>query len=299
MILDFYGVDELCEAKRQLMSDVISLNLDIDLPHIPERRDGDSKAVRIVDDLFTAITFLDENLKISDLPCYAADSPDAMPSPRLYEGDLSILMKVIEKMQNEIKELNIAMAAVAKDIRDRPNGQATQQSTRTVTNSDTHTGVWAGTRARNPPSDGVLMTSQDSRQLLGHPRPVVHERSTHNWASAAVESTPIPTCSRYSVLAAATDDDDDDDDDTNLFMEVKSRRSAKRPRHSPTQLKQQQQLADSQPQRETQQQIQGGQRRRGRVMLTGKCGSSSNQRFAAAKKIVKKPSSVLITLLHR
>jgi len=46
MILDFYGVDELCEAKRQLMSDVISLNLDIALPHIRERRDGDSKAVR-------------------------------------------------------------------------------------------------------------------------------------------------------------------------------------------------------------------------------------------------------------
>jgi len=43
---------------------------------------------------------------------------------------------------------------------------------------DAHTGVWAGTQARNPPSDGVLMTTQDSRQLLGHPRPVVHERST-------------------------------------------------------------------------------------------------------------------------
>ena len=71
------------------------------------------------------MTFLDEHLKVGDLPCYATDSPDAMPSPILYEGDLSILIKVIERMQNKIKELNIAVAAIAKDIRDKPNGQAT------------------------------------------------------------------------------------------------------------------------------------------------------------------------------
>ena len=80
MILDFYGVDELCRAQYQLMMDVTSMNLDITLSNVPERRDGDSKTVRIVDDLFTMLTFLDENLK---LPCYVADSPDAMPSSRL------------------------------------------------------------------------------------------------------------------------------------------------------------------------------------------------------------------------
>jgi len=52
IILDFYGVDELYAAKQQLMSDITGMNLDIDLPHIPEHRDGDSKAARIDDDLF-------------------------------------------------------------------------------------------------------------------------------------------------------------------------------------------------------------------------------------------------------
>ena len=100
MLLDFYGVDELYGAKQQLMSDITGMNLDIDLPHIPERRDGDSKAVRIVDALFTMLTFLDESLNVT---CYVADSPDAMPSSRLYEGDLSVLMRVIERMENEIR----------------------------------------------------------------------------------------------------------------------------------------------------------------------------------------------------
>jgi len=168
MILDFYGVDER-RVKYQLMTDVTSMNLYITLPHIPERRDGDSKAVRIVDDLFTMLTFLDENLKLSQLPCYVADSPDAMPSSRLYEGDLSVLMKVIERMENEIKQLNLALAAIAKDIRDTPNDQATQRSTRTAVKSDVYATTEPRTVVRNLPStcggiNDVLMTSRDSRQ---------------------------------------------------------------------------------------------------------------------------------------
>jgi len=57
---------------------------------------------------------------------------------------------------------------------------------------------------------------------------------------------------------------------------------------------QQQQQAGStnhQLQSQTQQQIQAGQRGgRGRVMLTGKCGSR-DQRFVAAKRLSKKPFS--------
>jgi len=112
MTLDFYDVEELNTAKQQLLLDVNNMNLDINLPHIPGRRDGDSKAVRIVDDIFTLLTFLDENLKLNLLPCYMTDSPDALPSGRLYEGDLSVLMKFMHKMESEIKELKLALASV-------------------------------------------------------------------------------------------------------------------------------------------------------------------------------------------
>ena len=61
MVLDFYDVEELNAAKQQLLLDVSNMNLDMNLPHIPGRRDGDLKAVRIVDDMFVLLTFLDEN----------------------------------------------------------------------------------------------------------------------------------------------------------------------------------------------------------------------------------------------
>ena len=112
IILDFYDVEELDAAKQQLLSDVNHMNLGISLPHIPGRREGDSKAVRIVDDIFTLLTFLDENLKLNSLPCYVTDNPDAIPSGRLYEGDLAALMKFMRKVESEVKELKLALAAM-------------------------------------------------------------------------------------------------------------------------------------------------------------------------------------------
>jgi len=112
MIVDFYDVEELNAAKQQLLSDVNHMNLDISLPHIPGRRDGHSKAVWIVEDIFTLLTFLDENLKLNSLPCYVIDNPDAIPSGTLYKGDLSVLMKFMQKMELEIKELKLALAAM-------------------------------------------------------------------------------------------------------------------------------------------------------------------------------------------
>ena len=242
MILDFYGVDELCRAKYQLMTDVTSMNLDITLPHIPERRDGDSKAVRIVDDLFTMLTFLDENFKLSQLPCYVADSPDAMPSSRLYEGDLSVLMKVRERMENEIKELHLALAAIAKDIQVRPNDQATQRSARNAVNSDVYATTEPCTVVRNLLSTGggindVLMTSRHSRQLLADPRPMGHHHAALDWATtaAAAVSTPVAIHNRFSVLSSATDDDDD----ISSYTDVTSRRPNKRQRNYSRQLQQQ------------------------------------------------------------
>ena len=122
MILDFYDVGVLCDAKSQLICDIRGLNLDIDMPHVPERRDSGNKAMLIVDDMFTLMSFLDENLKLTLLPRYVADNPDSLPSSRLYEGDLSILMNLIGKMENEIKELNIALAIVLRETYSRGQG---------------------------------------------------------------------------------------------------------------------------------------------------------------------------------
>jgi len=101
---------------------------------VPERRDSGSKAMHIVDDIFTLLTCLDENLKL--LPRYVADNPNALPSSRLYEGDLSVFMNLIEKMQNEIKELNIALASLAGDVKQGSKCFSSVQSTLPVVDND-------------------------------------------------------------------------------------------------------------------------------------------------------------------
>ena len=66
---------------------------ELTLPHIPLRCDGDQRAVKTVDDVITVLTHLDEKLKLKCLPRYVADSPDAMPLIRLYDGNFQSLKK--------------------------------------------------------------------------------------------------------------------------------------------------------------------------------------------------------------
>ena len=90
-VVDFYDVDAISQAKRQLLDDVNSLKLTEKPPHVPSRRDGDNRLAREVDDIVTVLTFLDEKLEVNNLPCYAADDPDSLPSLRMYDGDLKLL----------------------------------------------------------------------------------------------------------------------------------------------------------------------------------------------------------------
>ena len=78
MVIDFYDVSDVCSAKRQLFDDIKGMNLDVNMPHAPERREKHNKAVLVVDDIFTLFAFLDENLKLMMLllPRYVADNPD-------------------------------------------------------------------------------------------------------------------------------------------------------------------------------------------------------------------------------
>ena len=83
-------------------------------------------------------------MKIKDLPCYVANSPDCMTSTRLYEGDLSVLTTLLEKLNDRIVANESAMAAIASDL---CNLKATitnsMQVGRPVVNNDGYT-VMAG-----------------------------------------------------------------------------------------------------------------------------------------------------------
>jgi len=84
----FYDTADICRAKDNLLEATKPLKSDICLPHVALRRDGEQRSAKSVDDIVTIVTFLDEKLKLNCLPRYVSVSPDAMPSIRIYDGDL-------------------------------------------------------------------------------------------------------------------------------------------------------------------------------------------------------------------
>jgi len=203
-VLDFYDTDELNAAKRLLLQDVNDIKQDINLPHIPERREGENRAARIVDDIFTILTHLDENLKLKSIPKYVSDGPDKMPSTRLYDGDLCAIMKRLDKVESCVAEFSAKIAAVLTSI--QGSHAPTVKPVAAVSAPVGHD-VTAG----NSKSVSVDMGNQSSAT---------------DWATIA--STPHSRGNRFAALAI--DDTDGDSADTEPFTVVQGRRSAKRAR---------------------------------------------------------------------
>ena len=67
-LIDFYNAEDLSAAKKILMDDIAMLKTSVKFPHIPQRRDGDNKLSREVDDIFALYMCLDENKLLEQLP---------------------------------------------------------------------------------------------------------------------------------------------------------------------------------------------------------------------------------------
>ena len=106
-LLDFYDVKVVCDAKCQLIEDIEVLKSSlttVTFPHVPRRRDGEARMSRELDDIFTLLTFLDEQKLLSKLPRYVADNPDAIPPIRLYDSDLNGIITMIRRLADRVDE---------------------------------------------------------------------------------------------------------------------------------------------------------------------------------------------------
>ena len=272
-VLDFYDVEELSCAKNQLLEDVKGLEAFVNLPHIPTRRGGEDRAIHIVDDIFTVLIYLDENLSLGMLPRYVTDNLDSVPSSRLYEGDLSTLMKVIERMDNEIKDLRLALDIVVKNTQHRSLVTApVQAAVRSVINSQPP--VTAQSGCFPDAGETSIVTSGDSFPQLGNLQTADHGSERRDWATMAA-SSPVALHNRFSALINHNDNQNEEQ-----FIEQR-RRPNKRQRQFT------EQLIQSQRQQQQQQQRSSGSQRRGRVMITGK-SKSPGHTFTAAMRIPKK-----------
>ena len=97
VLIDFYNEETISKAKVCLLNDIMKIDSSVKQPHVPQRREGDNRLTREVDDIVTLFCFVDENRLTSSLPRYVSAGPDNMPSSRIYEGDLRSIMTVMEK----------------------------------------------------------------------------------------------------------------------------------------------------------------------------------------------------------
>jgi len=58
-LTDFYSPEMLSESKQQLLGDIGKLQ-SVSFPHVPTHQQGENRAARDVDDMFTLLTAVDE-----------------------------------------------------------------------------------------------------------------------------------------------------------------------------------------------------------------------------------------------
>ena len=131
IISDFYTIDAISEAKVILLDDVSTLlSTGIDKPpHIPRRRDGDSRLSREVDDIFTLINFVDERGLRQKLSHYVTEQPDELPGVHLCDGDMKIFVAWLEKMETRLSTFESSIGAIAASVQSLQTGPPNVRTT--------------------------------------------------------------------------------------------------------------------------------------------------------------------------
>lgn len=289
VLTDFYDVDCLSKAKLRLIEDIDKLNLSTKRPHVASRRDGDGRLAKEVGDILSLLQFVDEHNLSSNLPTYVASSPDTMPSLRLYDGDMKMIVKMLQDMRANLFEYGSAIAAICTEVK------GLQQVVKDLSHADRQPRPRpAVSKTGDVTQLGAVGVARQSAGEMSAAMPIATESesetvrttSVRDWAAAA--STPRPHGSRYSVLSI--DDDDDDQDDANQgFVTVDRRRRKRMRQHTTPQentLRQSQNPRSSQSQTQQRQQPSTEQQDKRRTTLVGKAAVVSN--IKAAKKIRRK-----------
>ena len=235
MLTDFYHVDVLSEAKVRLLGDVKSLNLSSNLPHIPQRRVSDAKLQLEADDILSILTFVDEAKALDNLPRYVSSSPENMPSCRLYEGDLDVILRIMKDINRRVGEVESLLVTFGQQVTQVKEAVRPTQSVSVPGWPSLHESARVGQQAVSVstgnfelPTTAVIESDRD-RSSTCPPRdgvPSARSEAGSSWATLA--STPCAQANRFSVLSSATDDEGQQ----SSFTTVVSRRSRNKRRHS-------------------------------------------------------------------
>jgi len=109
LLYDFYDSETIAVAKNVLLDAVNELKVDGGPKITRKRRDSkenpEAKIRGDIDDLILLVTFADEINVMERLPIYVAADPDLVPSMRLMEGDLLVLINKLDKIDERCRSL--------------------------------------------------------------------------------------------------------------------------------------------------------------------------------------------------
>ena len=108
-LCDFYNVEDICGAKESLASAANGLSTSVNLPKLTRRRDGEGRLARELDDMFAILATIDEAKQLNKLPTFVSDSPDKMPSIHLVEGDMTAVMRRLDKVEAMLDTLGMSV----------------------------------------------------------------------------------------------------------------------------------------------------------------------------------------------
>ena len=252
-MLDFYNEDAVSDAKVCLLDSIVNLQLAVRLPHVPQRRDGDGRITREVDDIFLLISHLDEQKELGSLPRFVCSGPDNMPSLRIYEADFKVMMNMLSNLSDKVAEMGSALAAMVRDVRELQVKVSAPEPFPTLQQAQAQGVIKSASGRLCQQSQGGQSTAGKPVENESNLDSVVIQTSSGdatsrlNWANAV--STLHASSNRFAMLASTTDDDVND----NPFEPVRQRKP-KRLRHGTSeQQQQQQQRQQRQPQQQRQQ----------------------------------------------
>lgn len=121
LLFDFYSGDVLANAKDVLAGAVASLKID-GCPKLAGRRRRESKdnpeaKIRAdIDDIISVVVYLDENKVIDQLPVFVAADPDLIPSLRIQEGDMLVVLNKLAAIEERCAGMQREMESMRSVI---------------------------------------------------------------------------------------------------------------------------------------------------------------------------------------
>lgn len=104
VLLDFYTSDDVSTAKEILVNEVDKVLSDKWPKPVRRRKDSLNRSTSEIDDILSVVSTLDNNKTIDLLPLFVSSDPDKMPSIKLTDGDLAVVMMKLSKIEARIDE---------------------------------------------------------------------------------------------------------------------------------------------------------------------------------------------------